>query len=334
MKRASNPFNHSQQFEFECPDRRILPSIQNNRNLMKFFAFFDLDKLKKIFAGLLLEQSILVVSKDLENLTSCGLSLEYFIYPLEWLHTFVPIVPEHIDAHVFNQPFPFIYGTHTCIYEKLNKHQLENVIVLLVDERRIVTSDGGRDKLPVNIDYYLTKQLDYFKQSGGMQSNSDESRYSMSSAKVNTVNLLSTGSIRPFVDSVLNILGNYRLYMSFDPDRNDYRLDEVAFFKLKNVYTERDSSANSGQKYNSNGNEFYHEFRITQSFEEFCRDRGDYLKEEKEFKITNPGVPFRKDYIDTLIEQSLTENSKFASKFVMNPSNFILNLKLMPNFLY
>jgi hypothetical protein len=92
-------FSHDglDQVRFQCPDRRLLPSIQENRALLKFFAFFDLDKLKQIFTALLLERSVLVVSRDLENLTSCGLSFEYLLYPLEWLHTFVPIVPEHID---------------------------------------------------------------------------------------------------------------------------------------------------------------------------------------------------------------------------------------------
>lgn len=145
--------------------------------MLKFFAFFDLQKLKQIFTALLLERSLLVVSRDLENLTSCGLSFEYLLYPLEWLHTFVPIVPEHIDLHVFNQPFPFIYGVHQCVYEKLNVSQLENCVVILVDERKIICGRGASGGacgssvslsnkttiLPQNIDEFLTKRLDYFR---------------------------------------------------------------------------------------------------------------------------------------------------------------------------
>ena len=111
------------------------------RNLLKFFAFFDLDKIIKIFTALLLERHILIVSKDLENLTSCALSLEYLIYPLEWFHMFAPIMPEHIDIHVFYQPFPFIYGIHTCIYEKLTQSQLDECVILQVDERQVINGD-------------------------------------------------------------------------------------------------------------------------------------------------------------------------------------------------
>ena len=221
---------------------------------MKFFAFFDLEKLKKIFTALLLERSILVVSKDLENLTSCGLSLEYFMYPLEWLHTFVPIVPEHIDTNIFNQPFPFIYGTHTKIYEKLDHSQVENAVILLVDERKVI--NGERDVLPSNICHYLTKELEYF-----------DRNLNKDVGNVNTRHLLNTGSIRPFIRSVLTIIDDYRQYLLFDYQRNEFRLDENEFFKIKHVLCENDLGSQS-QRYNANNNEFYHQFRMTQSFEE------------------------------------------------------------------
>lgn len=181
-------FSHDglDQFPFQCPDRRILPSIQENRMLLKFFAFFELTKLKQIFTALLLERKIIVVSRDLENLSSCCFSLEYLLYPLEWLQPFVPIVPESIDlwefyfcfrkfvnffkstrfcfSILFEQPIPFIYGTHHCIYEKLNPNELKNCVVILVDERKVVYgSNISYDRLPQNVDDFLTKRLDYFR---------------------------------------------------------------------------------------------------------------------------------------------------------------------------
>jgi hypothetical protein len=269
---------------------------------LKFFAFFDLEKLKKIFTALLLERSILVVSKDLENLTSCGLSFEYLIYPLEWLHTYVPIVPEHIDLNVFNQPFPFIYGVHTCIYEKLQAAQLESTFIILVDERQIL--NGDRDRLPANIDEFLTKKLDYFK-SADVQGNANSFSTSAASfagtasstsiamaaneptsfhhhmstaTKASSVGLLSTATIKSFLDSVLMVIDDYREYLVYDQASSDYKLDENIFFKMKNVYV--DSTGGQGQltatgaagsmsnKYQSCENEFYHELRITQAFEE------------------------------------------------------------------
>ena len=222
-----------------------------------------MDKLIKIFTALLLERSLLVVSKDLENLTSCGLSLEYLLYPLEWLHTFVPIMPEHIDLHVFNQPFPFIYGIHTCIYEKIHKSQLDsNVIILLVDERQIL--NANKDHLPKNITNHLREKLKFF-----VQNDADSSKNGGSTS--NHMSLLGSGSIKAFQEAVLTIIDDYREYLIHDENLNEFKLNEVYYFQMKDVYdsnVDADSNGNVNSKYAANENEFYHEFRVTQAFEE------------------------------------------------------------------
>ena len=190
-----------------------------------------------------------MVSKDLENLTSCGLSLEYLLYPLEWLYTFVPIMPEHIDVHVFNQPFPFIYGIHTCIYEKINKAQLDDkVIILLVDEKQIL--NGTTDQLPDNITETLYKRLNYFVQtdnSGDMEthgasySNQLSSMYGidnhvlnkqLSSRGAEKYDLLRTGPIKAFQDAVLTIIDDYRKYLVLDAGSNEYKLNDIKEVKI------------------------------------------------------------------------------------------------------
>ena len=232
----------------------------------------------------------MVVSKDLENLTSCGLAFEYLLYPLEWLHTFVPIVPDHIDMHLFYQPFPFIYGIHTCIYEKLNKSQLDNAIILLVDDRQII--NPYKDQLPENITNFLYKRLKFFQDSdnngmsssggigsgGGVSSGNQMSMYGLeaqtnkSNSNIEKYDLLRTGPIKAFMDAVLIVIDDYREYLIYDQNTNEFKLNEVVYFQMKDVYDES-SASNEHQnpnKYRSNENEFYHEFRITQAFEEVC----------------------------------------------------------------
>lgn len=216
----------------------------------------------KIFTALLLERSILVVSKDLENLTSCGLSFEYLIYPLEWFYTFLPIVPDHIKLDIFSSPIPFIFGVHTSRYEQIKSNEIElNCIVLLLDDRQIINRlkiDGNlmEDKLPSNVSDYLTKKLDFFKKS-------DPGDQSATGLAKKHHNLLDKGSLKPFLDSVLMIIDDYREYITYDQTGDTFKFDENIFFKNKNVYHDSNSS-----KYNSNENEFYHEFRTTQTFQE------------------------------------------------------------------
>jgi hypothetical protein len=89
------------------------------------------------------------------------------------------------------------------------------------------------------------------------------------SSLVSTINLLQTATIKAFLDSVMMVLDDYREYLIYDPLVDEFRLDEATFFKMKGVYNEAlDGGTAAGGKYQSDENEFYHEFRITQAFEE------------------------------------------------------------------
>ena len=41
----------------------------------------------------------------------------------------------------YSQPFPFIYGVHPYIHDRLSDEQLKECMVLMVDEHRIVVGD-------------------------------------------------------------------------------------------------------------------------------------------------------------------------------------------------
>jgi hypothetical protein len=263
-----------------------------------------LNKLLKIFTALLLERRILIVSKDIENITSCALALEYLIYPLEWFHAFAPILPEHIDLFLFYQPFPYIYGIHTSIYKKLNESQLNESVIILVDEREVLNCE--KDQLPKRIAHDIKKKLKFF------QNNPQINDVSRNMGKYNT--LLRTGPIRAFQEAVLEVIGNYRSYLYYDEKTQLFKVNDDLFYQHHEVSS------------NSNKNDFYHEFRITQSFEEFIHDRADYLKEEKICK--NPKY-FSKDYIEYLFEQFSSGNNSFQNMIKSASKKFELFRKQM-----
>lgn len=218
--------------------------------MLKFFAFFDLNKLIKIFTALLVEKRILIVSKDLENITACALSLEYLIYPLEWSQPFASILPDNIDLmYIIDQPFPYIYGVHTSIYQKLQKQdaaKLRELVILLVDERDVLNADN--DQLPKHVSHDIRKKLKFFHDPQISDISRNMGKYDL---------LLKTGPIRAFQEAVLSIIGDYRQYLVYDDDKcHEFKVDDSKFYQLLN-----DSSM-------SNENDFYHLFQNTQAFSE------------------------------------------------------------------
>ena len=223
---------------------------------MKFFAFFDLNKLIKIFTGLLLERRILIVSESLERISSCALSLEALIYPLEWLQAFVPLLPEHIDRFIFYQPFPYIYGVHTSIYKQLNTQQLNDTLILLVDEREIL--NGDRDELPKNIAQEIRKKLKFFHENNNQSRGQARSKFD---------NLLKTGPIKAFQDAVLALVADYRSYVLFDEKTKTFKVNDEVFYAIKEKSSSSASTSSSSNN-SSSQSQFYREFRMTVQFEE------------------------------------------------------------------
>jgi hypothetical protein len=75
--------------------------------------------------------------------------LEFQVFINIRLHAFAPILPEHIDQFIFYQPFPYIYGIHTSIYQKLSPAHLNESVILLVDEHEVLNADN--DHLPKQV---------------------------------------------------------------------------------------------------------------------------------------------------------------------------------------
>jgi len=299
-------FSHDglENISFICPDRRIIPSISENRNLLKFFAFFDLNKLIKIFTALLLERRILIVSQSLERICSCALSLEALIYPLEWLHAFAPLLPEHIDRLIFYQPFPYIYGVHTSIYKQLNADQLAEAVILMVDDHEVLNAD--KDELPKSLARDIHKKLKFFQSTTASRT---------TGGKMD--NLLKTGPIKAFQDAVLALVHDYRSYVSFEEKSKSYRVNDDLFFAAKEKKT-NSSSANVAAI--ASHNYFFREFRVTQLFEEFMSDRGDYIQKEEEYH--NLKLSLQKDIIECLIEQYISDTKKFQKFIEMSKNRF------------
>jgi hypothetical protein len=85
------------------------PPFAQKDDIENLLKCLDIDSILEVFSAILLEKKILFISKHkalLSQVMSCFMS---FIFPFQWKHTLIPILPiTMID--IIDAPFPFIIG--------------------------------------------------------------------------------------------------------------------------------------------------------------------------------------------------------------------------------
>ncbi|CAG7734875.1 unnamed protein product [Allacma fusca] len=79
--------------------------------LGELFRLLDLDSVLQLFTCVLLENQILLYSKDLYRLMLVAECVTAVLFPFVWQHVYVPILPSTLH-HFLDAPVPFIMGLH------------------------------------------------------------------------------------------------------------------------------------------------------------------------------------------------------------------------------
>jgi hypothetical protein len=99
------------------------------------------DNLILLFSAALCEQRIVMVSEDLARLSNCLHGLAALLFPFEWPHIFIPILPKEM-LHYTSAPMPFIVGLHSSHLDDLLKLPLDSLVVVFIDKDEIVAAQG------------------------------------------------------------------------------------------------------------------------------------------------------------------------------------------------
>ncbi|KDO31805.1 hypothetical protein SPRG_03725 [Saprolegnia parasitica CBS 223.65] len=77
------------------------------------FAILTPDTLLNVLCHLLLEHAVLIVGVDTLFVTAVAETLRHLLFPLQWDHVFIPVVPLGVDmATLLDAPVPFVAGAH------------------------------------------------------------------------------------------------------------------------------------------------------------------------------------------------------------------------------
>ena len=70
-----------------------MPYVQD-RDIELLFRCMDTEKILEIYVEIMLEHKVLLVSKHTSLLTSAATALISFMFPFNWMHVMIPVVPE------------------------------------------------------------------------------------------------------------------------------------------------------------------------------------------------------------------------------------------------
>eukprot|EP00117_Sycon_ciliatum_P023006 scpid3569/ scgid2048/ Suppression of tumorigenicity 5 protein; DENN domain-containing protein 2B; HeLa tumor suppression 1 len=98
--------------------------------------------LLKIFAAIIMERHLIFTAERLSTLSSCILACVALLYPFEWQHVFIPVLPASL-TDICCSPLPYIIGVMKSSLWKVTDEDLpieENVIIVDLDEGKFLTN--------------------------------------------------------------------------------------------------------------------------------------------------------------------------------------------------
>jgi len=90
-----------------------------------------------IVSALLTEQSVLLLSDHPHLLTLVSSALIALLFPFEWHHPFIPILPQEM-LHIIENPFSFLVGIHSSYFEQLSAECLCSLMIINLDRGSVV----------------------------------------------------------------------------------------------------------------------------------------------------------------------------------------------------
>ncbi|XP_070176401.1 DENN domain-containing protein 1B-like isoform X3 [Littorina saxatilis] len=197
-------------FNFTAPDPTSLPSIPASRNLTEYYNAVDTNNMMRIFASMLHERRIMITSKKLSRVTACIHAAEALLYPMNWQHIFIPVLPANIIDYVA-APMPYLIGVHTSLMEKIERNRMEigDAVIVDADKNEVRSQYDDLEALPEDVSSYLKRHL--------------------KTQKVQTSMMQSGDAIsRAFLQALVRLIGGYRDALRFRSD-HPITFDKDAF---------------------------------------------------------------------------------------------------------
>ncbi|XP_018334252.1 DENN domain-containing protein 2D-like isoform X2 [Agrilus planipennis] len=131
-------------FPFELVLFRHSDTRHEDNNLQMLCNSLSMGILHQVFSSLLLERKVVIVSKVLSKISACVEALQIALYPFEWPHTLIPVLPQCL-WEILEAPTPLLCGVLSK--QVVNLYKIENGMVVDLDEGSVLLKVGDEDKI-------------------------------------------------------------------------------------------------------------------------------------------------------------------------------------------
>jgi len=84
--------------------------------LTEYYNAVDSQNMIIIFASMLFERRIIFTSKKLYRLSACVQSANAILYPMNWQHIFIPVMPQSLIDYLL-APMPYLIGLPHSLFQ-------------------------------------------------------------------------------------------------------------------------------------------------------------------------------------------------------------------------
>ena len=280
---------------------------------------------------LLLEQKILFISDDYDNLTKVSLNLISLLYPLTWIHIYIPIITEKMLKYL--QSFlPFFSGMHRTLYKQKKVQELlvtshKDLFIFDIDNNIFDISCNLLKKKKVNPTKFINNNLPNIpKKIEDMiiyQLNILKSYYKNQTPEGNNLIINNIKIKLLFIQVFIELFSNYRKYLVTIGDLPVFNVNDFLKEKKDNerkFYKELTSTQlyqffiqNSLKYINNNNNMNYF-------FDEIIKDYLDKKEKAPKNKIC---IVVNNDFVDDMNEKFF----KIFVTYVIKPNHLVKNSK-------
>lgn len=126
--------------------KREAESRYNNVCFSDLLSHLPVDILLQVFASILLERKLILCSRHLSVLSSCLSTIVALLYPFEWQHTFITVLPA-ILIDVVDAPTPYIIGILSSLRPLLDDYRLTEVLIVDLDTGTLIAKLGDESRI-------------------------------------------------------------------------------------------------------------------------------------------------------------------------------------------